>query len=158
MPELLSLTPRGFSVSTAGRLHVFKPVSVQAMWYVNYCVSSFSAFIMCFFSVDILIVCSHTLHRSFTFDLMYAGLPSRCCTKHVRCPADTTISQEGWPLHGLAIMRAAYPQSRVVSMSGMLWQIWRTHGLTHQSCFLISEFICQRIGKSTISRLINWFW
>lgn len=55
------------------------------------------------------------------FDLMYiAGLPFRCCTKHVRCPADTTIFQEGWPLHGLAIMRAASPQSRAVSMSGML--------------------------------------
>lgn len=54
------------------------------------------------------------------FDLLYiAGLPSRCCTKHVRCPADTTISLEGWPLRGPAIMRAASPQSRAVSMSGM---------------------------------------
>uniref|UniRef100_A0A8C3KI52 Protein phosphatase Slingshot homolog 1 n=1 Tax=Calidris pygmaea TaxID=425635 RepID=A0A8C3KI52_9CHAR len=25
----------GFSVSTAGRMHIFKPVSVQAMWYVS---------------------------------------------------------------------------------------------------------------------------
>lgn len=123
---------RGFSVSTAGRLHVFKPVSVQAMWYVglvficcfmlerdfkvkyrNYYISSYSVFITCFFTLELII-----------FDLLYiAGLPSRCCTKHVRCPVDTTISLEGWPLHGLAIMRAASLQSKAVSMSGMPWQI-----------------------------------
>lgn len=33
IPPLLST--RGFSVTTAGRSHVFKPVSVQAMWWVN---------------------------------------------------------------------------------------------------------------------------
>ena len=30
--RLLFFIPSGFSVSTAGRMHVFKPVSVQAMW------------------------------------------------------------------------------------------------------------------------------
>lgn len=29
------LSHRGFSVSTDNRIHVFKPVSVQAMWYVS---------------------------------------------------------------------------------------------------------------------------
>lgn len=33
--HLLLFPTRGFSVNTAGRSHVFKPVSVQAMWWVN---------------------------------------------------------------------------------------------------------------------------
>lgn len=33
---LLLFLTRGFSVNTAGRSHVFKPVSVQAMWWVNH--------------------------------------------------------------------------------------------------------------------------
>lgn len=36
MTDLSSLSISGFSVSTAGRMHIFKPVSVQAMWYVRW--------------------------------------------------------------------------------------------------------------------------
>lgn len=32
---IFPLSISGFSVSTAGRMHIFKPVSVQAMWYVR---------------------------------------------------------------------------------------------------------------------------
>lgn len=32
---IFPLSTSGFSVSTAGRMHIFKPVSVQAMWYVR---------------------------------------------------------------------------------------------------------------------------
>jgi len=82
--------------------------------YTNYYITSCSVFITCF------LYYSYTLCEFIIFDLLYiAGLPSRCCTKHVRCPVDTTISLEGWPLHGLAIMRAASLQSKAVSMSGM---------------------------------------
>lgn len=33
--SIFPLSTSGFSVSTAGRMHIFKPVSVQAMWYVR---------------------------------------------------------------------------------------------------------------------------
>lgn len=33
--SIFPLSISGFSVSTAGRMHIFKPVSVQAMWYVR---------------------------------------------------------------------------------------------------------------------------
>lgn len=68
-----------------------------------------------------------------------AGLPFRFCTKYVRCPAETTISQGEWLLLGWAIMKAASPQSRAASMSGTLWPILRPQGLTRQLCFLISK-------------------
>ncbi len=33
--NLSSHVSRGFSVTTTGRTHIFKPVSVQAMWWEN---------------------------------------------------------------------------------------------------------------------------
>lgn len=47
------------------------------------------------------------------------GQPCRCCTRYAKCHAGTTTSPEAWLSPGPAIMRAASPQTRAASTSGM---------------------------------------
>lgn len=50
------------------------------------------------------------------------GQPCRCCTRYAKCHAGTTTSPEAWLSPGWAITRAASPQTRAASTSGMLWR------------------------------------
>lgn len=61
-----------------------------------------------------------TLYDSQVFAVCPAGLPCRSSIRPVRCHAGTTTSPEALLSHGWASTRAASPQSKAASTSGML--------------------------------------
>ncbi len=68
-----------------------------------------------------------------------AGLPCRSSTRHARCPAASITSQGALLSRGWPSTRAASPQSKAASMSGMLWPTWRPPGPTHPPCSSTGE-------------------
>lgn len=70
-------------------------------------------------------LCDEYISSEILFIFNYdhnVGQPCRCCTRYVKCHAGITTSPEAWLSPGRAITRAASPQTRAASMSGMLWR------------------------------------
>lgn len=98
---------RGFSVSTVNRVHVFKPVSVQAMWWVSIKTAFFHF---------------HTFLNSvngFSLAHILTGQPCNPCIRFARWPdvITTTPGVYSWP--GSVTIRAVWPPTNTASMSGM---------------------------------------
>lgn len=104
---------RGFSVSTDNRVHVFKPVSVQAMWWV------ILLRLYRLTLVDIFIVCCFL---SFAIYLKYilflTGQPCSHSIKPARWLVAITTSREACSSPGSATIRAGSAPTRPASTSG----------------------------------------
>lgn len=107
---------RGFSVSTDNRVHVFKPVSVQAMWWVildNWysCGYFYCSLVSVFFPFH--------LEVMFFFGFFFlTGQPSSHSIKPARWPVVITTFQAACSSPGSATIRAGSPPTRPASTSG----------------------------------------
>ena len=92
----------GFRITSGTRHHIFKPVSVQAMWYAFFCI--------------VFVAFNLTVFQFFSL-----GLHSRHSIWHRKSPSRTTILKEEAHIVGFRIIRIVSSPTQFISTNGIVY-------------------------------------